>query len=338
MNEQNKKEIFDLTEQEFYYYFEQEIIPKIQNINYFQINLAKRIQLFLVFIAFILFFSIPFLKEFSFIFSDTGGRTLSQIMPLLISKLPAITPVFLICLMFFIFFVGFVRSKNSVKEDVLNLLGLNYVEALIPIPLSAFSETYAYSKLLKETFFLGYKNPKLDDIIEGNYKGVPFTIIDVPDKSDSKYPHKIFLATKIKKNFNGQLTVFKKDRNLISQFNNMNFSQTVNLEDINFSKEYRVFAENQVEARYLLTTAFMERLLSYKKQKTCDIEVIFSQKYQKFGNLFFCVSGFQDMFELPDGDLKYISQNPKFFYNILLDIKDIMEIVNALKLDQDIGM
>ena len=65
MNEQNKKEIFDLTEQEFYYYFEQEIIPKIQNRNYFQINLAKRIQLFLVFIAFILFFSIPFLKEFS---------------------------------------------------------------------------------------------------------------------------------------------------------------------------------------------------------------------------------------------------------------------------------
>ena len=44
------------------------------------------------------------------------------------------------------------------------------------------------------------------------------------------------------------------------------------------------------------------------------------------------------MFELPNGDLEAIAKEPKHFYNIISEIKEIMQIVEALKLDQDIGM
>ena len=40
----------------------------------------------------------------------------------------------------------------------------------------------------------------------------------------------------------------------------------VKLEDCVFEKKFEVFSTDQVEARYLLTTAFMERILEVKKR------------------------------------------------------------------------
>jgi hypothetical protein len=39
----------------------------------------------------------------------------------------------------------------------------------------------------------------------------------------------------------------------------------VNLEDVVFSKKWKVYADDQVEARYVLTPALMERMLAVKK-------------------------------------------------------------------------
>ena len=60
----------------------------------------------------------------------------------------------------------------------------------------------------------------------------------------------IFLAQYISKQANNNLQISDNKRKL---------------EDIYFNKQFNVYSDDEVETRYLLTTAFMERLSNLKK-------------------------------------------------------------------------
>ena len=67
------------------------------------------------------------------------------------------------------------------------------------------------------------------------------------------------------KNFSGRTCVYEKAgsaKKLI--FKKKTGMQPVNLEDVKFSALYNIYSTDQIEARYLLTTAFMERFLNIK--------------------------------------------------------------------------
>jgi hypothetical protein len=67
------------------------------------------------------------------------------------------------------------------------------------------------------------------------------------------------------KNFHGQ-TIVKSDLGVIRNFSrkvsggDLSGLERVELEDPDFEKLFEVYSSNQIEARYLLTTSFMERL------------------------------------------------------------------------------
>lgn len=340
MAEQNK-DIFDLSEQEFFKYFKEKLIPNYDGIkkskNPIPVNIAIGCSsIMLVFLIFILIIFLIAVKKnsiptFYFIFMLaflTIGIIKHISVILRASKFKKIN-----------------IPNSLLKEDIFNRLGFKHLNC------SLLSSNKNYEEIQKVNTFFGEILNKsfcsfanIEELFQGVYHNLPFTILDLFEVNNKQMFYRNLLAVKINKNISSEVCLYdkgeiSKTRPIINQMQNTaNFSEVINLEDVNFMQRYKIYAQDQVEARYLLTTSFMERLLQYKKLKNCGVDILFTSKYSNFYNLFIYIETGRKMFELPDGDLKYISQNPKFFYNILLEIKDIMQITEALKLDQDIGL
>ncbi len=108
--------------------------------------------------------------------------------------------------------------------------------------------------------------------------------------------------------------------------------EEIQLEDNNFNKKFYVLAEDQVEARYLLTTSFMERL---KNLKTA-----FGSKYIwctfKENKLTMQISTNNDLFEI--GNLFTSTKNPKQINRFYDEIMAITEIIDHFKLNEKVGL
>ena len=128
---------------------------------------------------------------------------------------------------------------------------------------------------------------RAEDQISGIYNGVKFNLseaIDIPngatlELSDSAALNLLsaiifaweamkdmqafsgsVLVCEFYKNFSGQTIV--ASRTLNTKF----LGEKEQMDDVFFSKEFRVFADDKVEARYLLTPAFMQRLRELKEK------------------------------------------------------------------------
>lgn len=215
-------------------------------------------------------------------------------------------------------------QKGVFKEAIFNMLGLKY---------SSFKP--GLKRFLGEIFGV-YSH--VEEIFTGVYHGMPF---DIVDQSSVYGVNSVIFITKISKPFTWDIRIWNAAETKSFLFSSVNKDpsfQLVNLEDVNFAREYKTFAQDQVEARYLLTPAFLERVKRYRNVKLCDIEIAFSQKYPQFGNVFFHIKTGMDMFEFPPNNIYEMEARAKAVYNILFEIKDILKIVDTLKLDQDIGM
>ena len=107
---------------------------------------------------------------------------------------------------------------------------------------------------------------------------------------------------------------------------NKNNKEEVKLEDVVFSKKWNVYATDQIEARYLLTTAFMERILEVKRRfKGMNIEFSF------FDNkLLIAIPSSKDMFEttsLFKSALSYYRMQ-----NVVYQFYSIFSIIDLLKI------
>ena len=108
--------------------------------------------------------------------------------------------------------------------------------------------------------------------------------------------------------------------------------QQVNLEDVKFEKEYNVYSNDQIEARYVLTTAFMERFkniqLAFRASK---IEASISEQ-----GILLAISTNRDLFKIgklwrPVADYEQIK-------TMMEEFASILELIDTLKLEQNIGM
>lgn len=109
-----------------------------------------------------------------------------------------------------------------------------------------------------------------------------------------------------------------------------NYEKVV-LEDIDFNKNYTVFSQDQVEARYLLTTAFIERFK--------NLQVAFQADYQraefKDNHLFILLGTKRDLFKM--GSLNE-STSYSHFNQMFEEIYSVLSLVEYFKLNQDIGL
>jgi len=156
--------------------------------------------------------------------------------------------------------------KKNLFEDVFRFCNLDYIpEGSKAIShYRPFNITPDYKPLISKT----------EDMVQGQYKNVDFRFeeLDLQVEQGSGNRRRslrtfkgVVVLLKFNKNFSGR-TILKSDLGMIRNFSRkmvesrLKDLEKVALEDLEFEKIFEVYSSDQIEARYLLTTSFMERI------------------------------------------------------------------------------
>lgn len=225
------------------------------------------------------------------------------------------------------------RVKPQIMPDFANFFGT----------FSYLYEGKIDDAVLKQSDLFGaYTRNVGDDYFSGTYEDVQITVaeeklLDIKkDFRNFEIKKEVFggvcILFEMNKNFKGR-TVVLKDRGVIGNaMNRVQGLQNVKLEDSRFEKVFEVYSDDQIEARYLLTTAFMERMLKLR-----DLYEGKSIQFSFIHNtLLLSIETKQNMFEAnsffgSNADKQRVDLVFEQFYTIF-------SIVKLLKLNQRIGM
>ncbi len=173
-----------------------------------------------------------------------------------------------------------------------------------------------------------------DDRIEGMYKNIKISISEILLRKETGSGKRrrivtIFDGLLVKvpclKKYKG--TTYIKRNGICLDFS----GNKVNLEDPEFEKYYDVYSSDQIEARYLITTAFMNRMVELAK-KGIGQNITLSFEH---GNINIAVASSKDWFELP---IMKSANDIVVYRAIILEIITILSIIDSLKLDVNIGL
>ena len=242
-------------------------------------------------------------------------------------------------------FYGFVRHyirryKKRVKGRI------------FPVIFRYFGESYSYSAdvgysidTLKPWGIVpDYDRVNTEDLVRGSYKDVAIELFEAHlqkesrDKDNKRRYHTVFkglcITLSVNKNFRGK-TVIVKDRgifNIFAKNRHMKGLSTVKLEDPHFEKKFEVFSNDQIEARYLLTTSFMKRLMDLVEiLKAKGVQCSFYKE-----KLLIMLPAKKNFFE--PGSIFEPATFEHDIKTILEEMKIIFDIVDILKLNQNIGL
>ncbi len=108
--------------------------------------------------------------------------------------------------------------------------------------------------------------------------------------------------------------------------------QKATLEDVNFEKSFDVYTKDQVEARYILTPTFMERLKSLNTSfGTKGVKCSFFDDY-----IMIAIPTKKDLFEL--GSLYQSLGSNKLVEEFYDELHSIYDMIDHLKLNEKIGL
>lgn len=184
-----------------------------------------------------------------------------------------------------------------------------------------------------------------DDCFNAQYKDINIDICETKlsaSKKDSAYFKGVLICLSLKEtNYKG-LTLVRQTyfnnlyRNLNKTMSSFHYGkanvQRVYLEDVEFEKEFNVFSSNQIEARYILTTSFIERFKNLANIFSAEkIEASF------FGNnVMIALYSNNDLFKLASVTKPVYSFNQ---YKTMIDeFASIFELIDELKFTDNIGL
>ena len=230
----------------------------------------------------------------------------------------------------------FAKYRKQIKDDIMGVFvkffdGFYYKQGQKMDRLS----------MEKSLIFPRYDEYEADDCFFGHYQGVGINVYEQTLKEirqDSKgRRHRvtvfqgIVVEMDMNKNFSGQ-TIVLKDKGFFNRFKSFDKMERVALEDVVFEKQFEVYSTNQVEARYILTTGFMERILRLKELYAgTTIEMSFYNN-----KILLAIDTGKDMFEACS--FFKTNLNQRRFENVFEEFWTLFSIVNILKLNQHIGM
>src|SRR5574344_1825863 len=184
---------------------------------------------------------------------------------------------------------------------------------LVPITSLLGNITWTKKRILsldtvkKMGFYYGSSNDEPDDSFIGSIDNSNVAIQETKfthQESSGKSSHTvidfegILLAIVLDKQFTGK-TVVKLNRGKVlgfEQTQKVTNLEPVTLEDVNFNKEYMVYSSDQIEARYILNPALMEKLKEVQHSFGAeDMEFAFYN-----GNLLILLRTNRNMFEVGD--------------------------------------
>ena len=239
--------------------------------------------------------------------------------------------------------------KDKVKKKILPKL-LRFVG---DFRITEDKNVFEYIKTLK--LFNEFNSQRCDDRIKGKYKLLDVDIAEIRlTKVTGMGKHRrevyvfsgLLIKVPCKKRYTGFTIIkYKGPQKLVKSFSlnplsglrisvNSGYStqgDIVMLEDPEFNKLYEVRSSDQVEARYLITTAFMTRMINIaNKGFGGSISVSFENGYVNLA-----VESNKDWFEVP---ILKPADEISNYKTIVLEIKELMKIIDSLKLEQNIGL
>lgn len=180
---------------------------------------------------------------------------------------------------------------------------------------------------------------KGDDYFEGAYKDTKIVISENKlmrgrGRDSQEIFSGIFVNLQMKKLSNARTIIIEERPESCLNFLPTSFKglEKVELEDTDFQKTFKVFSQNQIEARYILTTGFMERL-KYLKEifKVNDIRVSF------WGySVLIAMSCNKDMFVL--GDITKPMSDTYEMQTLFEQFLSVLSIIDILNLNSKSGL
>ncbi len=179
-----------------------------------------------------------------------------------------------------------------------------------------------------------YDRVEFDDIFSGKFKDVNYEIIESKftlgsNRDKSTVFDGVIIKLDMNKPFLGRTVI--RPNSLLHSSPHPILKHT-ELEDIQFEKKFDVFTDDEVEARYLITPSFMERLNEMQVAFTADkVSCAFYKKY-----LFIALHTSKDLFSICSLFKKI--DDPKQFFTMFEEILSIIKLIDHFKLNQKIGL
>lgn len=180
-----------------------------------------------------------------------------------------------------------------------------------------------------------------EDLVTGTYKDVSINLFQTRLVEEIHFFQKsaitvfkgVFVSLSMNKKFNYNTIITKNMGKFVHMVNGKPSNlQNVELEDPKFSNIFEVFSGDQIEARYLLTTSFMERLI--RLQEAFHGQSI---KCSFFDNQLLMMISIKDgWFEA--GSIYEAEDFVDDAKSLLKEMHMIFSIIDILKLNQNIGM
>lgn len=237
------------------------------------------------------------------------------------------------------------QFKRQVQQDI------------YPIMFKYFGEDFIYNRemrldmnrLTAAKVLPNYDKASFGDYIQGQYKGIELVVNELTLTKDVRVEewdgNKRRTVTRTETRFRGTVvelsshkqfighTVVLKDRGGLANFLSDSHSglQRVKLEDPLFEKEFDVFSTDQIESRYLLNTAFMERLQQLAKSFDGEIQCAFFRN-----RLILFLPNRRSRFQMRSiFDSAHFSAE---FSQLNREMKQLFAIIEVLKLNEHTGL
>lgn len=230
-------------------------------------------------------------------------------------------------------------------------------QEIYPIMFKYFGEDFIYNREMRldmnrlsaAKVLPNYDKASFGDYIQGQYKGIELVVNELTLTKDVRVEewdgNKRRTVTRTETRFRGTVvelsshkqfighTVVLKDRGGLANFLSDSHSglQRVKLEDPLFEKEFDVFSTDQIESRYLLNTAFMERLQQLAKSFDGDIQCAFFRN-----RLILFLPNRRSRFQMQS-----IFDSANFsaeFSQLNREMKQLFAIIEVLKLNEHTGL
>jgi hypothetical protein len=270
---------------------------------------------------------------------------------------------------FIYIYILWAEIRDKLKKDIISKL----VSLCGNLYFSQGKEVITSSEISDMGLFPSFTRKYDDDVIVGIHKGCNFALQETRlehTEGSGKSSHTVtdfsglIVKIQMNKNFSGKTIAGTK-----WEIEKLSGFEEVKLEDVEFMKDMKVYSTDQIEARYILTTAFMERLYqlgeSFSNNRAAAKSNMSKSQTAPQGHLVTANSRKQGFLEgllgkenlvsaaFIDGYVYlFIPKNEDFFeidtsstlldsrkyYDVYCQIQLILSIVSYLKLDMKLGL
>lgn len=205
------------------------------------------------------------------------------------------------------------------------------------------ASTFAFQRFRQLGILPSFDRHALSDQLTGTHDGVSLLMAEAKleerrqqrTKTGTRtYYVRVFFGPLMRfsfpKTFHGQTVICKDHGQLFNWMGGVGRTgDRVALESPDFERHFQVYSTDQVEARYLLTPIFMERLLDMKAQLgNADVRAAFVD-----GHLYLSADTRENRFEV--GSLSTPLADPDRISRILDDFRSVLDVIETLNLNSN---